>query len=336
MKKIAFIVSVLVLCALSVVAVCIGVIDIPLDKVFYLIKAYILGETIPEELSLFSITIWTLRLPRIIMSIVAGAALAVCGAAFQAIFRNPICDPYILGISSGASLGAAVAIILGIDTFLFGLTGFALISALITLLIIVQIASVGHKKSMETILLAGVSINFLISSVITLLMVLHQESLDKIIFWTMGSFASVTWNEIGILSIVFAIITFFLFYYAKSLNVLQLGDDIAQSSGIGAQRTRLIVLILSSILVATTVAFCGVIGFIGLIIPHIVRILFGNNNLTTFSFSIVFGAIFCLLADTLARSIAIPAELPVGSITAIAGAPYFIFLLLTHNSHSTN
>ena len=182
---------------------------------------------------------------------------------------------------------------------------------------------------METILLSGVAVNFLVSAGITLLMVLHQENLDEIIFWTMGSFASSTWKEIAGLLTVFIIVGGFLYFYSKELNILQLGIETAQTTGVNTKKMTISVLIFSSILVATAVSCCGVIGFVGLMIPHIVRLIFGNETRTVFTFSILFGAIFCLLADTCARTLAAPAELPVGSITAIVGAPYFIFLLLT-------
>ena len=319
----------------AVAAVCVGVISIPADAVFEIVKAKICGHEVPVEWQTYTITVWNLRIPRVLLSLLAGGALSLCGAAFQTIFRNPICDPYILGISSGASLGAAIAIITGLDAFVFGLTGIALVTALLTLVLILAIASIGKRKSVETILLSGVAVNFLVSAGITLLMVLHQENLDEIIFWTMGSFASSTWQEIVGLLIVFIFIGSFLFFYCKDLNIIQLGNETAQTTGVNTRKMTFLVLIFSSILVGTAVSCCGVIGFVGLMIPHIVRLLFGNETRTVFTFSILFGAIFCLLADTLARTLAAPSELPVGSITAIIGAPYFIFLLLTQRRLST-
>ena len=313
----------------AVVAVCVGVIQIPADAVFGIVKARISGNEVPTEWQTYDITVWNLRIPRVLLSLLAGGALSLCGAAFQIIFRNPICDPYILGISSGASLGAAIAIITGLDAYFFGLTGMALITSLLTLVLILAIASVGKRKSIETILLSGVAVNFLVSAGITLLMVLHQENVDEIIFWTMGSFASSTWEEIAGLLTVFIIVGGLLYFYSKELNIIQLGIETAQTTGVNTKKMTLSVLIFSSILVATAVACCGVIGFVGLMIPHIVRLIFGNETRTVFTFSILFGAIFCLLADTCARTLAAPAELPVGSITSIVGAPYFIFLLLT-------
>lgn len=327
-KTIAYIITPIILVAAAIMAATIGVVKIPHEAVVDIIKAKLTGREVTEKWQIYEMILWNLRLPRILMSMLAGSALAICGAAFQSIFRNPICDPYILGISSGASLGAAIAIITGLSAFTFGIPFAAMASAIATLFLIIGIAFMGKQKSMKTLLLAGIAINFLISAIITLLMVIHQESFEQIIYWTMGSFTSSSWTSTIILFFILTICSTFLFFNTKNLNILQLGRDTAQSSGVNVQYTTLSVLIVSSILIAVTVACCGVIGFVGLIVPHIVRLIFGNNNRTVFFFSLCFGALFCLFADTLARSIIARSELPVGSITAIIGAPYFIFLLL--------
>ena len=320
--------SIVVIVASILIAASIGVVKIPFPNIIKIILSQ-LGLADASGLAHTEVvTIWELRLPRILMSLTAGAALAICGAVFQSIFRNPICDPYILGISSGASLGAATAFILGWDAFLFGITLPALVTALLTLLVIMGIARLSRQKTTHTLLLTGIAINFLISAVITLLMVVNQKEMHKIIFWTMGSCAGTTWNDILFLLPFLIVIAIVLLYYAKDLNIMQLGTDTAQTLGVNVKAVTYITLITSSLLIAVVVAICGVIGFIGLIIPHAVRLMVGSDNRRVFSYSLLLGALFLLIADTLARTIAIPAELPVGSITAIAGAPYFIFLLL--------
>jgi iron complex transport system permease protein len=269
-----------------------------------------------------------LRIPRIVMSVFAGASLALCGAIFQSIFRNPICDPYILGISSGASIGAALAFILGLDFYLFGVTSFALVSAFLTLLLMLGIARFSKIKSTYVMLLAGISLNFLMASALTLLMVLNHQEMQKIIFLTMGSFATVSYYDILFYIPVFIVCTFCTFLLSKDLNIMQLGDVQAQSLGVNTQRVTYITLFLSSVLIAATVSICGVIGFIGLIIPHLARIIWGNNTKPLFTFSMLLGAVFMLVADSLARVLVSNAELPVGSITALVGAPYFIYMLV--------
>ena len=313
-------------------AIFIGAIDIPLQSVWgsFLHRLGISGGIIVP--AYYDMAIWQLRLPRIVMSLLAGASLAVCGCVFQSIFRNPICDPYILGISSGASLGAAVAIILGWDISVFGITIPALATALLTLVFIMGIGRISNQHNTQTLLLTGIALNFFISSVITLLIVVNQQSMHKIYFWTMGSLATVSWMEIAWLFPVMIIGLIVLFHYSKDLDIMQMGMESAQSIGVNTQRTTYIVLIASSILIGAVVSFCGVIGFIGLIIPNIVRLLFGSKNRHLFTYSIFFGAFFLLVADTLARTIAAPSELPVGSITALAGAPYFIYLLIRNKT----
>jgi len=268
-----------------------------------------------------------LRIPRIIMSVFAGASLTLCGVIFQSVFRNPVCDPYMLGISSGASIGAALAFILGLDFYMFGVTSFALITAFFTLLLILGIARFSKIKSIYVMLLAGISLNFLMASILTLLMVLNHQEMQKIIFWTMGSFSTVSYYDLSFYVPIFFICTFFIFLFSKDLNIMQLGDVQARSLGVNTQKVIYITLFLSSVMIAATVSICGVIGFIGLIIPHLARIIWGNNIKYLFTFSMLLGAIFMLFSDTLARILVNNAELPVGSITALIGAPYFIYIL---------
>ena len=322
-----FVLLLVVLPLSVIIASAIGVVNIPLTDILNVIlsKIGLSSSNVPAH---FEVTLLQLRFPRIIMSVLVGAALAACGCVFQSIFRNPICDPYILGISSGSSLGGAISFIMGWNLLFFGVTIPALVTGLLTLLLILGINRMSRKANVETLLLVGIAVNFLISAVITLLMVLNQQEMHKIIFWTMGSLASVSWIELAMMAVMTLICVFPFFYYAKDLNIMQIGNSVAQNLGVNTKKVTCTCLIFSSLLIASAVSFCGVIGFIGLIIPHIVRILFGNNMRTMLVFSLLFGAFFLLVADTLARTMATPSELPVGSITALAGAPYFLFLLL--------
>ncbi len=321
------ILSVLLLAA-AFGATLVGVVHIPFKSVcICILQKFNICKDIqlPE---FYTLTLWQLRIPRIVMSILAGASLAICGGVFQSIFRNPICDPYILGISSGASLGAAVAIIVGWDTFLFGITALALVTALLTLLFIIGVAKVKGGHATQTLLLTGIALNFFMSAIITLLIVVNQQDMHKIYFWTMGSLSSVSWPQIAALMPVMLVVVSVLFYYAKDLNIMQMGGESAQTLGVDVRKTTFVTLAVSSVLVAVIVSFCGVIGFIGLIVPHIARLLFGSDNRRLFVHSMLLGALFLLIADTLARTVAAPSELPVGSITALAGAPYFVYLVL--------
>ncbi|MDD2488453.1 MAG: iron ABC transporter permease [Bacteroidales bacterium] len=278
-----------------------------------------------DENSLYIIK--NLRLPRVIMCVLSGAGLAVCGAAYQAIFRNPLSDPYTLGISSGASLGAAIAIVLGFDVFFFSIGSFAFLFALLTVWIIIRIASVGNRLHITTLLLAGISINFLIAALISIIMVINQDSMDKIIFWTMGSMSGSKFSDIAIVLPFVVVGIIIIRIYARDLNALLTGTDSARSLGVNVERTKKLLLFFSTLMIGVIVSYCGVIGFVGLIVPHIIRLLVGADNRRIIPYSIFGGMIFMLLADIISRTMIAPSELPIGSITAIVGAPFFIYLL---------
>lgn len=268
-----------------------------------------------------------LRLPRVIMCVLSGAGLAVCGAAYQAIFRNPLSDPYTLGISSGAALGAAIAIVLGLDVFFFSIGGFAFSFALLTVFVIIRISSVGNRLHITTLLLAGISINFLIAAIISIIMVVNQDSMDKIIFWTMGSLSGSKFSDIAIVLPFVLIGIVIIRIYARELNALLTGNDTARSLGVNVERTKKLILFFSTLMIGVIVSYCGVIGFVGLIVPHIIRLLVGSDNRRIIPFSIFGGMIFMLVADIISRTAIAPSELPIGSITAVVGAPFFIYLL---------
>lgn len=270
---------------------------------------------------------WNLRLPRILLAVMTGAALSVCGAAYQSIFRNPLTDPYVLGISSGASLGAAIAILLGLEAYLLGLGTCALIFGLLTILVIYRIASIGNRMHTTTLLLTGVCLTFLISALVSFLMVLHQDKMESIIFWTMGSFASAAWSDVAIVAPVVVGGICVVLYYSRDLNLLLAGSEAAKSMGVEVERVKKILLLVTTLMVAFCVSACGVIGFVGLVVPHCIRLVLGPDNRRVVPYSILVGGLFMLLCDTLARTLLMPSELPVGSLTAMVGAPLFIYLL---------
>lgn len=270
---------------------------------------------------------WRLRLPRIVLSVMVGASLSVCGAAYQSVFRNPLTDPYILGVSSGASLGAAVAIIAGLQYYLWGIGAFALATALLTVLLIYRIASIGNRLHTTTLLLTGVCITFLITALISFLMVLHQDKMESIIFWTMGSFASASWLDVALLAPVALVGIAVVIYHSKDLNLLLAGSETAQSLGVEVEKVKKILLFFTTLMVAFAVSTCGVIGFVGLVVPHGIRLVTGADNRKVVPYSIFVGGLFLLICDTLSRTLLPPSELPVGSLTALVGAPLFIYLL---------
>ena len=270
---------------------------------------------------------WNLRLPRVLLSVLVGSMLAVCGAVYQSVFRNPLTDPYVLGISSGASLGAALAIIMGLESLLWGVGGMALCTALLTIVLIFKMSSTGNRMHTTTLLLTGVCLTFLITAIISLLMALHQEKMESIIFWTMGSFASASWFDVWLLIPIALVGLITVLFHCRDLNLLLVGSETAQSLGVDVERVRRRLLFVTTLMVAFSVSTCGVIGFVGLVVPHCVRLLCGSDNRRLIPYSIFMGGLFLLLCDTMARTMLPPNELPVGSITSLLGAPMFIYLL---------
>ncbi len=268
-----------------------------------------------------------LRMPRVVLSVLVGAILSVCGAVYQSVFRNPLTDPYVLGISSGASLGATIAILLGLESLLWGVGGLALITALLTILLIFKVASIGNRMHTTTLLLTGVCLTFLITAVNSLLMALHHDKMESIIYWTMGSFASVSWFDVWVLVPVAVVGIAVVLYYSKDLNLLLAGSETAQSLGVEVEKVRRRLLLFTTLMVAFAVSTCGVIGFVGLVVPHCIRLVAGPDNRRLIPYSLFVGGLFLLLCDTLARTLLPPNELPVGSITSLVGAPMFIYLL---------
>jgi len=271
--------------------------------------------------------IFNIRIPRTLFATLAGAGLSVCGLAFQSIFRNPLSDPYILGVSSGASLGATLAIVLGLENIFLGISGMSFIFAFLSIFIIIKIASYGNRIHTTTLLLAGISINFLASAFISLLMTLNQEQIEKIVFWTMGSLSNISYHSLIGVSIAVVMGIICITYHARDLNALLIDTQTAKSLGVNVERTKRIILLICTLMVALIVSESGVIGFIGLVVPHIVRLIIGSDNRRMIPFSILGGIIFMITSDVLSRTIMPPSEIPVGSITALIGSPFFIYLL---------
>lgn len=278
---------------------------------------------------------WNLRCPRLVLSALVGGALSVCGAAYQSVFRNPLTDPYVLGISSGASLGAAVAIVAGLQAYAWGVGGMALATGLLTMWLIYRVATLRRQLHTTTLLLTGVCITFLMNAVVSFLMVMHQDKMDSVIFWTMGSFASASWRDVLMVLPVVAVGTAVALSQGKNLNLLLTGGETARSLGVDVDRVRRRLLFFTTLMVAFSVSVSGVVGFVGLTVPHCVRLVAGADNRRVLPYSFLLGALFLLLCDTLARVLLQPSELPVGSLTALVGAPLFVYLLYTQQRRRT-
>lgn len=274
--------------------------------------------------------IWNFRFPRAFMSMLVGAALAASGCIFQAIFKNPLADPYIIGVSSGAALGAAVAIILGLSISFPGVSGIAstaFIGALVTLFIVYRLATTGGRVSVTTLLLAGVIVGIFFSAILSILMVFSGWELHVLIFWLMGGFSHIRWPYVITSTPIILTCLILTFFLARNLNLLLLSEEEAQYLGLDVFKAIKVFLVLGAFMTAIAVSCSGCIGFVGLVVPHIMRILLGPDHRILLPSSILAGASLLTLCDVMARVIFPPIELPVGVVTALIGAPFFLYLL---------
>jgi len=274
-----------------------------------------------------------IRLPRIIAGVVVGAALAASGVVYQGVFKNPMADSYVLGVSAGAAVGASFSILFGAGFNFFGLRLVqvaAFIGALFAMFLVYNISRVGSRVPVTTLLLCGIAVNFFLYAVVALLEVIAGDELHAIVFWLIGGFSNVLWSDIGAVLPFIVIGTVISYFYARDLNLLALGEDQAQHLGVNVERVKQVLLVLASMVTAAAVSLSGLVGFVGLMVPHITRIVIGPDHRILFPASIVVGAIFLVVCDAIARVIATPfastLELPVGIITMLAGAPFFIIL----------
>ncbi|CDH18850.1 vitamin B12 transport protein (ABC superfamily,membrane) [Xenorhabdus bovienii str. kraussei Quebec] len=277
--------------------------------------------------------IWlNIRLPRILLAILVGGALAVSGAVMQGLFRNPLADPGLLGISSGAALTVAMVIVLPFtlpaSIALYGHIIAAFVGSLLVSFLIFSLNKYNHGN-LSKLLLAGIAINALCMSFIGVLSyVSNDQQLRQFSIWMMGSLGQIEWPTLIIAASLIIPVCILAFSQSRKLNLLQLGDEEAHYLGINVQRTKYQLLLLSALLIGCAVALSGVIGFIGLVIPHLVRLRFGGDHTWLLPISVLGGACLLLSADTLARTLVSPAEIPVGLITGLIGAPYFLWLIL--------
>ncbi len=271
-----------------------------------------------------------LRLSRALLAFLVGASLSLSGAILQGYFQNPMAGPFVVGVSSGASFGAVLAIILGLNMSFWGFSmqnlfafgsGFAIVS-----LVYILSQRKGVFK-VETLLLTGIAAGALASSLTSFLIFFKSESFERAVFWLLGSFYLADWNHIRVVFPYFILCLIISQWLAKDMNLLVLGDEIAQSLGCSVNKTRKIFLIVSTLLASSSVSVSGIIGFVGLIIPHWVRLLIGPDHRYLFFSSSIMGGVFLMLCDLLARTILPGSELPIGIITAALGAPFFIYLL---------
>ena len=322
------ILSTLVLALVGVWAVTTGSTSIPFSDVLAILRTRIfMPDQAGAYSAIYNTIIWDIRLPRIIMAGLTGAALAVAGAAYQGMFRNPLADPYLTGISQGAALGAVIGFLLpvAVPTTLIPILAF--IGAILSVAAVYSIARTGRTLPVTTLILGGVAVGAFLASITSYLITISNDKVHGIVFWLLGTFSLADWWRVTVMFPYILAGAAAILLMARPLNVMQLDEEQAEQLGINVERTKLIILAAATLTTAAAVCFCGAIGFVGIIIPHAVRMTCGPDYRLLLPMSILGGAVLLILADTAARTIVAPTEIPVGIITAIIGAPFFLYLL---------
>jgi cobalamin transport system permease protein len=274
--------------------------------------------------------VWDIRLPRVLLAGVVGATLAFSGAAYQGVFRNPLADPYLLGVAAGAGLAGAIAIVLDAPLTYGGFSLLPLVSfvgAMAAVLLAYGIARSGGQTPNTTLILAGITISSIAVAAISYILIVDHQSSNAVLSWLLGSFNGSGWRDLSYVLPYVLPAAVVVFLHGRMLNVLQLAENEASYVGLDVQRTKAIILLASSLAAAAAVSVVGVIGFVGLVAPHVVRLMIGPDYRRLLPVAVLAGASFLILADVGARSLVSPGELPVGIVTSFVGAPFFLFLL---------
>jgi iron complex transport system permease protein len=317
---------------ISIVAGGIGSVYIPPEDVLRIfLSRFIETDLIRSARDGWDVIIWQIRFPRIVLCVLVGGSLAISGATFQGLFRNPLADPYLIGVASGAGLGATVILVTGIPLIYLGISLLpvaAFVGGLGATIAAYYVARRSGGVPLTTLILAGVAIGSLAGSVTSLLIIRADPSVKPLLSWLLGGFSGTGWSDVQIILPFLLVGVTGMLCYSRVLNVLQLHDDEAATMGVNVERTKVILIVLASLTTASAVSVSGLIGFVGLIAPHAVRLLWGYDYRLLLPMSMLVGGGFLVLADLLARTIVNPAEIPVGVVTAFCGAPFFLYLLI--------
>ena len=314
-----------------VLAIGVGAVWIPPGQVWTVVLGHLTDAPVTDVLA--DQIVWQVRLPRVLTAFVVGAGLAVAGTVLQAVVRNPLADPYVLGVSSGASLAAVAVLTLGGAggtgiAATVGVSGAAFLGALGTLVLVLVLGRTRSRLDPQRLLLAGVALSYLLQAATTFLQLrVSSNQLAAVLFWLLGTVAGADWAELAVPSALVVTATGCLMAFSRQLNALLLGDDAAASLGVRVHRLRVYLLIVAAALTASVISVAGGVGFVGLIAPHCVRLLTGADHRRLLPAAALLGGVFLVLADLLGRMVAQPLELPLGVITAAAGVPFFLVLL---------
>lgn len=313
--------------ALAVLLVCLtlGTVSVPLSDLFSWITGGELGDTNRLILA-------RLRLPRLLLAALMGCSLSISGVVLQGVLRNPLAEPFILGVSGGAASGAVAALALGVGS-LWIISSAAFVGALVTVMLVLALARRQGRRDTATLILTGVMINaFCTALIMFFISTVSENKVHAIMFWLYGDLSEASLAQVQILTPVVIVGGLALLYHARQLNLLAAGDLAAASLGVDTERLKMVLFLVVGVLVGVTVSLCGLVGFVGLMVPHLVRITLGHDHRLVLPAAGLFGASFLMAADTLARVVISPAQIPVGVVTAALGAPFFVLLLARRGS----
>jgi iron complex transport system permease protein len=319
------------LLGVSALSITQGAADIPLWTVVRILASHLPGVGISSEIpDNWQSIVWNIRLPRLLLAGMAGAVLAMAGATYQGVFRNPLADPYLIGVATGAALGATIVAVSDVPSSIYGfsllpLAAFA--GAVLAVVTVYGVARTGNTVPTTTLILAGVAVSALATAITTFLMLLNTSNTLTVFSVVLGGFNRTTWEEVGWVLLYAVPASVVILAHGRILNVLSLDEEQARHLGVDVERTKLLLLGASSLAAAAVVSVSGTLGFVGLIVPHMVRLTWGPDNRHLLPMSIVMGAAFLIGADLFARMIREPQETPVGIITVLCGVPFFLYLL---------
>ncbi len=318
----------LLLVIVMVLTLAIGSTYIPFSTVWNaLLDRLPFVEIAPTWANTIETIIFDIRLPRLFLAGLTGAALAVAGATYQGLFRNPLADPYLIGVAQGAALGAVVGFMLPVSWQASSIPMLAFLGAILAVTVVYFIARVGKTLPTTTLILAGVALGAFLAAITSYLMIASGDKLHGILSWLLGTFSLTTWRQVVMVLPYISAGIIVIWLHARPLNVMQLDEEQAQQLGINVEQVKLVLLVAATLITAAAVCFCGIIGFVGIIIPHAVRLIWGPDHRFLLPLATFAGATFMILADTIARTVLAPTEIPVGIITAFLGAPFFLYLL---------
>lgn len=326
-RRAGMILSVIACFVILVICIRAGSVYISLKDLASIVMSHITGGPLPEEVQpMMDSIFWTIRMPRALTAFLVGGCLAVSGAVMQALLQNPLASSYTMGVSSGACLGAAIVLVSGISIpFILPAASFA--AGLLTVVIVLAFTAVIDRMSSNTtVILTGMVFSLFVTGIMNFLATMYSDHYKRLWLWMMGSFSARNWTHVAMIFTVAVVCTGIIIFFTRELDIMTFGDEQSKAMGVETRKVKIILIILSSILTGVSVSIAGVIGFVDLVAPHIVRKIFGPEHRIVIPLSFIYGGAFMALCDLVARTVLSPQEIPIGAVTALVGAPFFAYV----------